>query len=200
MASTPAATDVTSPTRAAFLTASAAALAGCGKSFGSGIVPGLSPAANQRAPSATPASPIPQSVLMSPIIGEARRFDGATAPAGWIKVEGQHLPVSNYRELVTILGKGGSRDAATFILPAPKLGWIIAFAGTYPSSARAVAALHRGARMKLGVSVEGINVEEAPPRFARPEPAPAVEKWFPGTKPTADEIEAARRSPHPISL
>jgi hypothetical protein len=85
-------------------------------------------------------------------------------------------------------------------LPAPKLGWIIAFAGTYPSSARAVAALHRGARMKLGVSVEGINVEEAPPRFARPEPAPAVEKWFPGTKPTADEIEAARRSPHPISL
>jgi hypothetical protein len=186
---------MTSPTRAAFLAASAAALAGCAKNSGAGILPGLSPSSSGRAPSATPAEPIPQRVLMSPIIGEARRYDGAAAPAGWIKLEGQRLPVSNYRQLVAILGRGGSRDAATFVLPAAKPGWIIAVAGTDPGNLRAVAALHRGATAKLGVSVEGAEVYEAPPRFAPLEPAPPpVEKWFPGRAPTPDEIEAAQRT------
>ncbi len=185
---------MTSPTRAAFLTASAAALAGCAKNSVAGILPGLSPSASGRAPSATTAEPIPQRVLVSPIIGEARRFDGATAPAGWIKAEGQSLSISNYRRLAEILGRGGSRDAATFVLPAVKLGWIVAVAGTDPGNARAVAALHRGAGAKLGVSVDGAQVQEAPPRFAPPAPAPApVESWFPGRAPTPDEIQAAQR-------
>jgi len=131
---------------------------------------------------------------MSPIIGEGRRFDGTTAPPGWIKLEGQHLPVSNYRRLSEILGKGGSRDASTFVLPAVKPGWIVAIAGTDPGNVRAVAALRRGAESKLGVSVAGIEVHEAPLRFAAPAPAaPAVDKWFPGRKPTVDEIDAAQR-------
>jgi hypothetical protein len=186
---------MTSPTRAAFLAASAATLAACAKNSGAGsMLPGLSPSASGRAPSATPAEQIPQRVLMSPIIGEARRYDGATAPAGWMKAEGQRLPVSNYRMLVAILGRGGSRDAATFVLPATKLGWIIAVAGTDPGNPRAVAALHRGAGGKLGVSVEGAEVYEAPLRFAPLTPPSApVETWFPGRLPTPDEIEAAQR-------
>jgi hypothetical protein len=185
---------MSSPTRAAFLAASAAALAGCAKNSGASILPGLSPSASARAPSATAAEPIPQRVLMSPIIGEARRYDGTTAPAGWMRAEGQSLPVGNYRQLVAILGRGGSRDAATFVLPPTKLAWIIAVAGTDPGNLRAVAALHRGTGGKLGVSVEGVEVYEAPPRFAPPAPpAAAVEQWFPGRLPTSDEIEAARR-------
>ncbi len=186
---------MTSPTRAAFLAASAAALAACAKNSGAGILPGLSPSASGRAPSATAAEPIPQRVLMSPIIGEARRYDGVIAPAGWIKAEGQRLPVGNYSRLVAILGRGGSRDAATFVLPATKPAWIIAVAGTDPGNLRAVAALHRGAGSKLGVSVEGAEVYEAPPRLAPPAPPlPAVEQWYPGTMPSADQIDAARRT------
>ncbi len=186
---------MTSPTRAAFLAAGAAALAGCAKNRGSGILPGLSPSAKERATSATPALPIPQAVLMSPIVGEARRYDGAVAPAGWIKLEGQRLPVGNYRQLVAILGKGGSHDAATFLLPAAKLGWIVAVAGTYPSSARALESLHRGARMKLDVSVDGAEVYPAPLAMVLPEPAgPKVDPWYPGTAPTPEQIEAARRT------
>ena len=157
-------------------------------------LPGLAPSAKGRV-SGTPAAPIPQSVLTSPIIGEARRFDGATAPAGWIKAEGQQLAVSDYRQLATILGHGGSRDASTILLPTLDPGWIIAVAGTYPSSASSLVALHRGAGVKLGVSVDGATVRPAPPILAPPAPAmPKVDDWFPGTAPTPDEIEAARRS------
>lgn len=185
---------MSSTTRAAFLAVSAAALAGCSKNLGGGILPALSPSAKERAPVATPAEAIPQRVLTSPIIGEGRRFDGATAPPGWIKLEGQRLPVSNYSRLASILGKGGSREPSTFVLPAIKVGWIVAIAGTDPGDVRAVAALHRGTESKLGVSVAGIQVSEAPLRFAAPAPAaPAVDKWFPGRKPTADEIDAAQR-------
>ena len=191
-----------SSTRAAFLAASAAALAGCAKNSGAGsMLPGLSPSASGRAPSATPAEQIPQRVLTSPIIGEARRYDGAIAPAGWIKAQGQRLPVSNYSRLVAILGRGGSRDAATFVLPATKLAWIIAVAGTDPGDVRAVAALHRGAGSKLGVSVEGATVYPAPLRFAPPAPPlPAVEPWYPGTMPSADQIEAAQRKETEITF
>ncbi len=190
-----------SPTRAAFLAGTATALAGCAKNMGGSILPGRSPSATGRVPSATPAEAIPERVLMSPIIGEGRRFDGATAPAGWIKLEGQRLPVSAYPRLAAILGKGGSHDASTFVLQAAMPGWIVAIAGTDPGNVRAVAALHRGADAKLGVSVAGIHVSEAPMRFTPPPPAaPAVEKWFPGTKPTADEIEAAQRTNVDITL
>ncbi len=182
-------------TRAAFLTASAAALAGCARHSGSSLLPGLSPSAIERAPSATPAMPIPGRVLISPIIGEARRFDGATAPPGWMKVHGQQLSMSEHRVLAAMLGKGGTRAPASFTLPAPKTGWIIAVAGTDPANARALAELHRGVGMKLGVSIEGLEVREAPHRFAPPAPAPAkLEPWFPGTAPTPEEIEAAGRA------
>ena len=185
---------MTSTTRAAFLAASAAALAACAKNSGAGILPGLSPSATGRAPSATPAEQIPQRVLMSPIIGEARRYDGATTPTGWIKAQSERLPVGNYCRLIAILGRGGSPNAATFVLPATKLAWIIAVAGTDPGNLRAVAALHRGAGSKLGVSVEGAKVYEAPPRFAPLTTPPAtVEQWYPGTMPSADQIEAAQR-------
>jgi hypothetical protein len=190
-----------SPTRAAFLAAGAAALAGCAKNLSSSVLPGLSPSSAARAPSATPAPPIPKNVLASPIIGEARRFDGATVPAGWTKLAGQSLQVSAYRDLESILGMGGSKVAATFVLPAPKLGWIIAIAGTYASSPRVLAALNRGAGTKLGVSVEGIDVSPAPLRLTPLAPAPqAVELWYPGTPPTAEQIEAASRTQTEITF
>ncbi|HEX3467179.1 MAG TPA: phage tail protein [Candidatus Elarobacter sp.] len=183
---------MTTTTRAAFLTAGAAALAGCARATSS-LLPGLKPAGTTRAPASTPAAPIPQNVLTSPIIGEGRRFDGATAPPGWMKATGQRLQVAQYQKLEAILGRGGSTDASAFLLPAIAPGWIIAVSGTDPGNARAVAALHRGANVKLDVSVDGMKVEPAMPRFAPlAPPAPKVDSWYPGSLPTAEQIAAAR--------
>ena len=182
--------------RTAFLTAgAAAALGGCSRRQGASVLPALSPSAATRAAAGTPAAPIPADVLARPIIGEARRFDGATVPPGWLKMEGQTLRVADYQRLFAILGKGGSRDPATFILPAPPQGWILAVAGVYPGAAGAVAALHRGTRVKDGVAVDGAVVRPAPllPLQLRRPPIETVPEWYPGTPPTAAEIAAQLR-------
>lgn len=188
---------MTLPTRAAFLAAGAAALTACGKSMTSSLLPGLTPSASSRAPAATAALPIPQNVLNAPIIGEGWRFDGATAPAGWMKAAGQRLAVSQYRTLAAILGPGGSRDAATFLLPALSPAVIIAVNGTDPGNARALAALRRGAEPNHAVSVAGLKVQDALLRFIPLAPAaPKVESWYPGALPTPEQIEEARRTAH----
>jgi microcystin-dependent protein len=81
----------------------------------------------------TVADAIPQSVLASPIIGEARRFDGASAPANWLLCQGQTLTIANYRALFAVLGTSAGGDGkTTFKLPNAKL--IVAAGGSFPSS------------------------------------------------------------------
>ncbi|HTJ25095.1 MAG TPA: phage tail protein, partial [Candidatus Limnocylindria bacterium] len=92
--------------RVRFLSTGAAAiLAGCGGRTGQSALPRTSAVAQTHPPSGavrlvpTVADAIPQSVLASPIIGEARRFDGASAPANWLLCQGQTLTIANYRAL-----------------------------------------------------------------------------------------------------
>ena len=123
--------------RAPFLGAAAALfLSACGSRQVMRALPGVAP--NSQAGSASssnPADPIPQSVLSHPIIGEARRFDGTIPPDGWALMQGQSLPVDGYRAVFRVLGTSGGGDGkTTFRLPAPKPGWIVAVAGTFPTS------------------------------------------------------------------
>ncbi len=94
--------------------------------------------------SQTAADPIPANVLSYPIIGEARRFDGAVAPAGWMLMAGETLSTVRYSPLFHIIGTRGGGDGKTiFKLPQPKQGWIIAVAGTFPMNAAVFAQLGR---------------------------------------------------------
>jgi microcystin-dependent protein len=73
--------------------------------------------------------------LNSPIIGEARRFEGSTAPAGWVLAQGQALPIADNPKLFSILGhSAGDRGKTTFGLPNPGFGYIVAAAGLFPTS------------------------------------------------------------------
>src|ERR1700738_3605339 len=73
------------------------------------------------------ADPIPDSVLAAPMIGEARRFDGAVAPSGWMFAQGQTLPVAGYASLFSILGTvAGGDGKTTFKLPNPGFVVIVA--------------------------------------------------------------------------
>ena len=182
--------------RTTFLGASAAALlAGCGHAHGaSSLLPGLTtPAGGARSHEAmAPADPIPDSVLRSPIVGEARRFDGAVAPAGWMFMAGQTLAVAQFPQLHAIVG--GDAGHGTFTLPNPAGPWIIAVAGFVPTSPRALASLHRGANDKDGVSREGITVQPAPVRpLAVQRPDTSLPTWYPGTLATEKQLAAQRR-------
>lgn len=169
--------------RAPFLSATAAAaLAGCGGGAGRSVISGLNAVAQGPSKPSTSAvvgvpataPPIPQSVLSNPLIGEARRFDGAVAPAGWLLAQGQTLNISSYPQLFTILRTiDGGDGKQTFALPHPSLNAIIAFAGTYPSSPTVVTnARRRSPTVSLG-----------------PGAVPAI----PRTKPPSPEVIEARR-------
>jgi Phage Tail Collar Domain len=181
--------------RYSFLTAAAAAaLAGCGRHNASGTIPGVSPNAVRRAAETLPASPIPAHVLTNPILGEMRRFDGATAPAGWSFAQGQTLQIAQNRALFGVLGKSAGGDGkTTFNLPNPHSGqFIIAVVGIIPKSSRVLAAFRPGQNEPFGVSVPGLTVLERPgyapvPKAAIPNGQPL---WAPGTVPTAELIRA----------
>ncbi|HZO92296.1 MAG TPA: phage tail protein [Candidatus Baltobacteraceae bacterium] len=136
--------------RGPFLGAAAAAvLSGCG-GRGMGTIPGVgrpvqSQAARGRA-RMVPASAdaIPANVLNSPIVGEARRFDGAVAPRGWLLASGQTLTVAQYPKLGAILDHAVAEGKKqTFALPAPGYGLLVACSGFAPSSPQALAASPR---------------------------------------------------------
>ncbi len=128
--------------RAPFMGAAAAAfLTGCGSHHVLQALPGVAPSKNNRAqPFAAgfvpaTADKIPDNVLTRPIIGEAWRFDGAVAPAGWMLAQGQTISATGYRLLFSILGTSAGGDGkASFRLPKPGIGYIVAVAGMYPSS------------------------------------------------------------------
>jgi microcystin-dependent protein len=81
------------------------------------------------------ADPIPDNVLKNAIIGEAWRFDGSTVPPGWALAQGQALAIADNPRLFSILGhSSGDRGTATFGLPKPGFGYIVATAGMFPTS------------------------------------------------------------------
>src|ERR1700737_3432021 len=97
--------------RAPFLGAAGAVLlSGCGGHHVMRAIPGVAPSASNLTPQnlrfvPQVAEAIPDSVLAHPIIGEARRFDGKTAPAGWMLAQGQTVQIADNRPLFSILGR-----------------------------------------------------------------------------------------------
>lgn len=185
--------------RAPFLGAAGAAiLAGCGGSHAMRALPGVAPLslshgskpqAGHLEPAA--ADPIPASVLQNPIIGEARRFDGAVAPPGWMLAQGQSLDPAQNPRLYSIIGLiGGGDGRKVFKLPAPGFGVIIAVAGMYPTSpsmlalsvrrTSAVASLGPNARLPLPATpkppseqvLAARRLMSAGPRVGRSAPVP----------------------------
>jgi DNA-binding NarL/FixJ family response regulator len=161
--------------RAPFLGASAAVLlSGCGGHHIMRALPGVAPsstALNAGRPPNTSlrlvpesADPIPASVLTKPIIGEARRFDGAAAPSNWVAARGQTLKISENPVLYGILGTvAGGDGKTTFKLPNSEVPMIVAVAGQLMTSPAALAqARHVTARDSLGPGAIA-----APPRPRR---------------------------------
>jgi len=161
--------------RGPFLTAaSAAVLTGCGGGHGAGILPGIGRQTPQQAASRgalqlvpQKADPISAAVLASPIIGEARRFDGTVIPRGWLLMQGQTLPAGQYPQLASILSHAVAiGKQQSFTLPAVKYGAIIAAAGVYPSSPKVLVASHRefSAEASLGPGARRAPMRALSPR------------------------------------
>jgi hypothetical protein len=108
-------------------------------------LPGVAPNSSAKKASYTDiADPIPDFVLKNPIVGEARRFDGTVAPGSWMLAQGQSIPITQNRTLFSVLGTSGGGDGkTTFKLPNPQFGYIIAVAGTLPTSPAALLQLGR---------------------------------------------------------
>lgn len=103
---------------------------------------GLNPTSSGLVPKTADA--IPESVLAKPVIGEARRFDGAAAPAGWVFAKGQDLSIAENPRLFSVLGhRAGDRSTTTFTMPNPGFGFIVAVAGTFPTSPQMLASAAR---------------------------------------------------------
>jgi hypothetical protein len=104
--------------------------------------------------------------LNQPIIGEARRFDGTTAPAGWTFAQNQTLQIVQNPKLFSVIRTmAGGDGKITFKLPMSKLSWIVAVAGTYPSNPDIIT--HAGRRMTLADSL-GNGAVPRPARFPKP--------------------------------
>ncbi|MDB5069953.1 MAG: phage tail Collar [Candidatus Eremiobacteraeota bacterium] len=126
-----------------------------------------------------PADPIPDNVLANPFIGEARRFDGTVAPNRWMIAQGQTIAVADNRPLFNVLGTaGGGNGKTTFKLPSPKRGWIIAVAGTLPTTPAALLGMgrHMSRQDSLGPGATAVMVPVLSERVrrARDERAAAV--------------------------
>jgi microcystin-dependent protein len=132
--------------RLTFLSATGAAvLTGCGGHHAVGALPGLQNSTITQPPNSKlalklvpqVADPIPAGVLANPIIGEVRRFDGATAPPGWILMQGQEIPIAQNQRLFSILGHPiGDKSTTTFKLPKTAFGMAVAAAGVFVTSPR----------------------------------------------------------------
>jgi len=161
--------------RAPFLGATGAVLlAGCGGNHvTSSPLPGVAPSSptNPKPQSLqlvpTVADPIPANVLAQPIIGEARRFDGAVAPSNWMLAQGQAINVSDNPQLFSVLGTSAGGNAKTmFMLPKPGFGMIVAVAGIFPTSPSQLA--QSGRRMTSSSSALTAGARPAGPRVLRP--------------------------------
>lgn len=185
--------------RAPFLGAGAAAfLAGCGGNHLVRALPGAATLKGQSAPNPSSyrlvpetADAIPAAVLASPIIGEARRFDGTAAPAGWMLCNGQSLSVSANQPLFKVLGSiAGGDGKSTFKLPNGRA--IIAVSGAFPSSSAVFAQTHR--RMLPADSL-GEGARPAPPRAIRS----TDQKTAPERRLIQNAVRASRANPVRLS-
>jgi microcystin-dependent protein len=186
--------------RAPFLGASAAVLlAGCGGHHVMRALPGVAPSStsssktNSQHGKLVPdvADAIPDSVLANSIIGEARRFDGAVAPPGWMLAQGQALPVASNHPLFAVIGKIGGGDAATFKLTNPGFGVIVAVAGMLPTSPAMLKSLGRHVDHTQSL---GPNAVPRAPQMIKPMPPDVVAAH----KLVAAQVRAARANPVPV--
>jgi hypothetical protein len=130
--------------RASFLASSAAAtLAGCGGHHAMKALPGVAPSSTTNATGArfTAADTIPDSVILNPIVGEVRRYDGMTPPSSsWMLAQGQQVRIADNPHLFSILRTAAGGDGkSVFDLPKPQMGYIIAVAGFFPGSPKSLA-------------------------------------------------------------
>jgi hypothetical protein len=132
-------------------------------------------------------------VLKNPIIGEARRFDGATAPAGWMFAQGQSLSVTGNRPLFSVLGTTGGGDGKTaFKLTNPRISVIIAVGGSSVTSPSMLAA--SGRHMTPQDSL-GPGAVRAPFRAPKPPPPQLVASQ----RLLSSSIRVRRSSPVPVA-
>ncbi|MDN4080521.1 tail fiber protein [Paenibacillus polymyxa] len=76
-----------------------------------------------------------------PYMGEITMYPYTFAPQGWLKCEGQLLPIAQYSALYSLLGTNfGGDGVRTFALPdlrgaspLPNVNYYIAIEGDYPS-------------------------------------------------------------------
>jgi hypothetical protein len=112
------------------------------------------------------ADPISDSVLKQSLMGEARRFEAATAPTGWMLAQGQALNIADNRQLFSILGTiAGGDGKLTFKLPNPGFGVIVSVAGAFPTGPAFLAATRRN--MTYTASL-GPGAQPRPPRMPKP--------------------------------
>ncbi|MGZ0039569.1 phage tail protein [Paenibacillus ottowii] len=89
----------------------------------------------------TAISPKQAQASPEPYVGEITLYPYTFAPRGWLKCEGQLLPVSQYQALYSLLGTNfGGDGVRTFALPdlrgaspMPNVDYYISTEGVYPS-------------------------------------------------------------------
>ena len=146
--------------RAPFLGAAGAVLlSGCGGRQVLRALPGVAqPNSSNQGPTQgarlvpAAAEVVPDNIIATPIIGEARRYDGKVAPNGWVFATGQSVAVASNPSLASILANVTSRKSSSFTMPNPNYGLIVAVAGIFPTSPRAIAnsGRHFSAEASLG--------------------------------------------------
>jgi hypothetical protein len=139
------------------------------------------------------AEAIPDSVLKNPIIGEARRFDGAVAPAGWMLAQGQSLSVAGNRPLFSVLGTSGGGDGkTTFKLPSTKVAIVVAVGGSSVTSPSMLS--HSGRHMTVQDSLGPGAVR---PMFTVPKPpSPQI---LASQRLLSSSVRVGRPSPVPVT-
>lgn len=188
--------------RAPFLGATGAVLlAGCGGHHVMKALPGVATSSTSSSPKLGSysgrlvpevADPIPDNVLKNPIIGEARRFDGAAAPAGWMLAQGQALPVAGNRPLFSVLGTSGGGDGKTsFKLPTPHVAIIVAVGG---SSVTSPSMLAQSGRHMTPQDSLGPGAIRAPFRL----PKPASPQVLASQRLLSSSARVGRPSPVPV--
>jgi microcystin-dependent protein len=184
--------------RAPFLGASAAVLlAGCGGHHVMRALPGVAPLSKSSTSSLRlvpeKADPIPANVLAQPILGEARRYDGPAAPAGWMFAQGQQLDVASNRALFSVLGSSTRTDGKTsFTLPKLTVPTIVAVAGTLPTSPAMLSSL--GRLLDRAHSL-GPNAVARAPKMIKPPPPDVVAAH----KLIAAQVRVRGERPVPVS-
>jgi hypothetical protein len=141
------------------ISGAAAVLAGCSHHGGS-LIPSVGTAGRSQGQSApldasklSPAGALPT----QPIVGEVRRFDGATAPQSWAFCDGRTILARDNPALFAILGRSTGGDGKTmFKLPVSKaFTYVIATSGAVVTSPAALQIIF-ARRPNLDAAIAGV--------------------------------------------